>query len=77
MMDIFSVCVLLFDLLFHTYIVVDCGRYSLCNCTFLSSLIKDITTSAYSVVYKLSIKLLVVALLSSCVAIAFEDHLCF
>ena len=36
---------------------VDCGRYSLCNGTFLSSLIKDITTLAYSVVYKLSIQL--------------------
>ena len=59
---------------------VDCGRYSLCNGTFLSSLIKDITTLAYSVVYKLSIQLCLaffVALLSSCVAIAVEDHLCF
>ena len=57
-------------------LIVDCGSYSLCNGTFLSLLVKDITTLAYSVVYKLSIKI-VVALLSSCVAIAFEDHLCF
>ena len=62
MMDIFAVCVLLFDLLFHKYMVVDCRRYSLCIGTFLSSLIKDITTLAYSVLYKLSIKLLVVCL---------------
>ena len=60
----------------HRHGAVDCGMYSLCNGTFLSSLIKDITTLAYSVVYKLSIQLFL-ALLSSCVAIAFEDHLCF
>ena len=64
---------------FRALETVDCGRYSLCNATLLSSLIKDITTLAYSVVYKLSIffKAFFFALLSSCVAIAFEDHLCF
>ena len=42
---------------------VDGGRrYSLCNGTFLSLLIKYITTLAYSVSYNLSLKLLVVIL---------------
>ena len=59
---------------------IDCGRYSLCNGTFLSVFIKDITTLTYSVAYNLSIKFLVVifvALLSSGTPIVFEDHLCF
>ena len=49
--------------LWHSSVLtVDCGRYNLGNGTFLSLLIKDITTLAYSVAYDLSIKLLVVIL---------------
>ena len=39
---------------------VDCGRYSLCNGTFRSLLIKDTTTLAYSVVYTYQLKILFV-----------------
>ena len=37
-------------------LTVDCGRYSLCNGTFRSLLIKDTTTLAYSVAYTYQLK---------------------